>query len=418
MLKDSLFITLIQLVGVILGFLSIYLVAGEMGPEVYSLVGIYGVVSGVVLTFSHLGVETTMMREALYWIENGDEEKVREYTTQSILSRFIGFVILLPFVAAYLLFLYVWKYNSIYGLILVSFYFGACANALIDSMSLIVRSKGDFVFSQFARTINNSVSKFIAIFLYLKFGSEIYLYFYCLIPVPLLFIFYFKLRGFFSLKYLDFKGTFKKIKESKNLWLKSYVDYFSANADSLLVSIIFPSSIMGIYTLYKNLESVAKVFIEGFFDVLTQKMVQFKGNLMRLAAMERKINIVRWTAILFIIVGACVFLSNPAYFVNLCNLAKYDSADLVISTIFIISVLYLIGKNEINLISLMGTSRLILFYGIAIAIVTLLSYVCIVFMPSVSGLMLQRVLIYFMTSAIAIYIFRKNRDQFYSSINK
>ena len=84
MFKNSFLIILIQITGIVLGFISIYFVAGDMAPEVYSLVGVFTIVSGVVLVFSNFGVETTMLREALYWKGIGDNEKVIEYTTQAI----------------------------------------------------------------------------------------------------------------------------------------------------------------------------------------------------------------------------------------------------------------------------------------------------------------------------------------------
>lgn len=74
MFKKSFIIVLIQILGAAAGFLSLYFVAGDMEPEVYSLVGVYGVLSGITLTFTDLGIETTMMREALYWIQKGEKE--------------------------------------------------------------------------------------------------------------------------------------------------------------------------------------------------------------------------------------------------------------------------------------------------------------------------------------------------------
>ncbi len=418
MLKQSFIIILIQVVGVVLGFLSIYLVAGDMGPEIYSLVGIYTVVSGIVLSFSHLGVETTMLREAMYWKEQGDIEMIKEYTMQSILSRFIGFVTFSPFILGYLLFLCYNKYEGGYLLLLISFYVGSCASALNDSMSLIIRSQGDYVFSQFARTLNSTITKFLAIFLYIKFGAIPYLYFYALVPLPLMIIFVIKLKKYFNFDYLRIRGTFKKIKDSKNLWLKSYLDYFSASADNLLVSILFPPAIMGIYSLYKNLEQIGKSFIEGFFDVLTQKFVQFKGNMEKLVTLEHKVNIVRWFVIGLIAVGLAVFSLKSQYFINMVNLQKYEHADLVIYCVMIVSIIYLVGKNEINIVSLFATSKAIFNLGIFVFAATLLSFVIIVISPTLYGVFLQRIFIFTMTTASAMLFFYRNRTSFYTKINK
>lgn len=418
MFKQSIYIVLIQIIGIILGLLSIYLVAGDMGPEIYSLVGVYSVVSSIVLAFSHLGVETTMMREALFWKEQGEVNCIKEYTMQSLLSRFMGFVFLSPFIVGYLLFLCFYKYNGSYLLLLLSFYFGSCASALNDSMSLIIRSQGDYVFSQFARTLNSTITKFLAIFLYIKFGAMPYLYFYALVPFPLMLIFIVRLNNNIDFEYLKINGTLIKIKESKNLWLKSYLDYFSVSADNLLVSILFPPTIMGVYSLYKNLEQIAKSFIEGFFDVLTQKFVQFKGNMRKLVELERRVNFVRWFVIGIILIGVVAFSINSTFFIELANLRKYQNVDMVLYCVMIVSIIYLVGKNEINIVSLFATSRTIFNLGVFVFIMTLLSFLVVVAVPTLLGVLLQRIIIYTITSASAMMLFYRNRESLYTNIYK
>ena len=389
-----------------------------MGPEIYSLVGVYSVVSSIVLAFSHLGVETTMMREALFWKEQGEVNCIKEYTMQSLLSRFMGFVFLSPFIVGYLLFLCFYKYNGSYLLLLLSFYFGSCASALNDSMSLIIRSQGDYVFSQFARTLNSTITKFLAIFLYIKFGAMPYLYFYALVPFPLMLIFIVRLNNNIDFEYLKINGTLIKIKESKNLWLKSYLDYFSVSADNLLVSILFPPTIMGVYSLYKNLEQIAKSFIEGFFDVLTQKFVQFKGNMRKLVELERRVNFVRWFVIGIILIGVVAFSINSTFFIELANLRKYQNVDMVLYCVMIVSIIYLVGKNEINIVSLFATSRTIFNLGVFVFIMTLLSFLVVVAVPTLLGVLLQRIIIYTITSASAMMLFYRNRESLYTNIYK
>lgn len=418
MFKQSFGIILIQIVGIILGFLSIYLVAGDMGPETYSLVGVYGVVSGIVLSFSHLGIETTMGREALYWKEGGEFEKIKEYTTQSIISRFIGFALLSPILIIYLLFVCHSKYDGNYLLLLLSFYIGSCAGALNNSMSLIIMAQGGYVFSQFARTLNSTVTKFLAIFVYMKFGAMPYLYFYVLIPLPLMIIFVAKIRKDMCLRYVNLPTTIRKIKDSKNLWLKSYLDYFSASADNLLISILFPPSIMGIYSLYKNLEQMAKGFIEGFFDVLIQKFVQFKGNLEKLLSLEKKVNIARWGVIALVAGCMGIFSLDTTGFIHMLNLQKYENVDIVLYCVMIVSIIYLIGKNEISIVALFAESRTILILGVFVFFATLLSFTIVVGMPTLYGVLLQRIVIFSITSVSAIIVFQRNRISFFTNINK
>ena len=407
---------MIQVLGIIMGFLSIYLVAGDMGPATYSLVGVYGVVFGIILPFSHLGIETTMMREALYWEEKGDVEKLKEYTTQAILSRLIGFVFLLPIVVAYLLFMYFTKYNCQHLWVLLSFYIGACGSALNDSLSLIVRSQGNYVFSQAAKTFNNAAVKVIAILIYLKFGATPYLLMFSILPWPLFMVFFFKLRKYIDFRYINFIGTFRKIKDARYLWLKTYVDFFSKNADNLLVSIIFPSSILGLYALYKNLEGIAVNFIEGFFDVIIQKMVKFKGDVKKLMKMEKKDNIIRWGVIILVVIFTLIFSLDTTFFVNIANLSKYDGVVYSIYTVALVAILYLVGKNEINIVALMGPSKTLLKLGILLFFVSVLSYISVIIWQSIFGVYIQRAFLYLTTSLFSIYLLHKNRLKYYSNI--
>ena len=226
MFKKSFIIVLIQILGAAAGFLSLYFVAGDMEPEVYSLVGVYGVLSGITLTFTDLGIETTMMREALYWIQKGEKEKVAEYSTQAIVSRMLGLLLVMPFLAVYLRYINVSKYNREYGWLLLIFLIGSAASSLNDAMSLMVRAQGGYVFSQLIKTINNYFLKFFGIILYFWSGAEIYLVFYGLSSLPLLLIFAIRLRKNFNIKYIKLKETIGKIYTARYLWLYIFSQLF------------------------------------------------------------------------------------------------------------------------------------------------------------------------------------------------
>ena len=397
---------------------SVYFVAGDMGPEIYSLRGVQGITAGIILAFSHLGVETTMMREALYWMKQGDNEKVKEYATQSILSRFIGFIILVPIVAGYLIYLSMTKYDGGYLWLFGLYLAGSCISALNNSMALIVRSEGGYVFSQFVTTLNADVFSGLAILVYLEWGANVYLVFYALSSIPVLFIFSTRIRKLFSFKYLKIGPTLKKIKDSKYLWLRSYLDYFKTNADSLLISILFPPAIMGIYSVYKLLENMARSFIEGFFDVLAQRVVQFKGQCERLIQEEKKYNYVRWAVIGLVVIVGLVFSINPQFFIQLVNLSKYAYMDLIVYTVLLGCFIWLIGKYEGNMIALFASSKTTFNLGIVYFVLTVISYVWLFVIHSIEGALLQRITIWVAGTIINIILFKKNRLQYYTHINK
>lgn len=418
MLKNSFLIVLIQATGIIFAMLSVYFVAGDMGPEVYSLRGIQGIVAGIMLAFSQLGVETTMMREALYWMEQGNHEKVKEYATQSILSRLIGFVVLVPILAFYLGYLSFSKYDGGYLWLFGLYLIGSCISSLNNSMALIVRSQGGYVFSQLVTTLNSDIFSGLAILVYLKWGADVYLVFFALSSVPVLFIFLLRLKQIFSFKYFRIRPTLKKIKESKYLWMRTYLDYFKTNADSLLVSLLFSPAIMGIYAVYKLLENMARSFVEGFFDVLAQRVVKFKGQCEQLIKEERKFNIVRWAVIGLVVIAGVVFSINPNFYIQLVNLTQYDYMELIVYTVLTGCVIWLIGKYEGMMIALFATSKANFKLGIIIFWLTIISYFWLFFIHTIEGALLQRVTIWVLTTAISIVLFRKNRMQYYTHIYK
>lgn len=418
MLRKSIIVVIIQIIGVLFSFATLYFVAGDMDPAVYSLVGTYAVILSVVNTFSHLGVETIMMREALYWMGQGENEKVQEYATQSVCSRIFGFGFLFPFLFGYILFLNVTKYNGESLSLLLMFISGSLASSLNDALSLIIRSRGGYVFSQMTRTINFSIIKCIGLILYFIYGAKVYLYFYSLSPIPLLLLLLFYTRNLLSFKYIQFKPMIMKIKESKFLWLRQDLEFFKNYADSLLVSIIFPSFIMGSYSIYKQLEGIAKDFIEGFFDVLSQNMVKYKGQYQILCKEERKFNIIRVAVASLILICVGVFSLYSNEIISLCHMTKYQSVDIMVYCMSFVSLLYLLGKYEINAIAFFGSSKMNFQISVILFIVAIMTFVFVIYIPSIEGALLQRIVIYASASIVSILFYRKHRRIFFENILK
>jgi len=416
MFKKSFLIILIQLAGSLLGVLSIYFIAGDMAPEVYSLVGVYNIVAALILTFSDLGLEHVMMREALYWIQHGDWDKVKEYASQAFLARGIGFLVLSPFLVAYLMFLNFTKYDGQYTVLMFVFLIGAAVHALNDSMSLIVRSQGGYVFSRLVSTINSYFIKFVGIPLYFAFGSNVYLYFYSLSSLLLFFVYLIKLRGVISFKRIHLRPTLRKIYDARYLWLQTDLDYVKNNADSLLVSALFPTSVMGSYTIFKSLENMAKSFIDGFFNVLSQNTVKYKGNEKALQSQEKKYKMACYAAIGVLCAGTALYLTNPSFWVNLVNLSKYTYIGEMVLCVALIAIIQVLGKYEVNALAFFASSRFNFVLGLAMSAATLASFLWVVALPTINGVLAQRLTAYAITSFVSIAVFRRHRHELYTEI--
>lgn len=416
MYKKSVLIVIIQLIGSFLGLLNIYFIAGNMKPEIYSLVGVFSILSTITMTFTDFGLETTLMREALYWQNTSESEKIRVYVTQAILSRILGFLILLPFLSVYIVYINFTKYSGKHLWLLALFLLGAESCSVNNALALIVKSQGGYVFSQTANVLNNYFIKFLGIAIYFWKGSYPYLIFYALSSIPLLMIYIVKLRSVICFKYVDIYATIKKVYKAKYLWLRTDLDYLKMNADSILVSTLFPPAVLGSYTIFKSLEQLSKNFIEGFFDILSQHMVKDKGNPEKLKAAEKSIKHIRNIIILLIFLGSALFMTNSQKWIRLIHLTKYDYMNTMIITVAIISVLHLWGKYEMNTVAFFASSKMNLKMAMVTFLLTCMSFIWVVLFSNIYGVLLQKITAYLVTSIIALAFFMKNREAMYNKI--
>jgi len=416
--KKSIVVVIIQILGVLLGLLSLYFIAGDMAPEVYSLVGVYTTVSAVALSFTGFGVETTIVREALLWREQGREEKVREYVTQAIVLKTITFAVICPLVVFYLMFLNATKYGGQYTLLMFAFVVGAYIHDLNNSMSQIVRAQGGYIFSTFASTLNNYLVKAVGIPLYYVAGAKVYLFFYALSSIPLAVVYIIKIYHLIDPKCIQLKSMLHKVYDARYFCLKGYMEYGKANLDSLLVNALFPASIMGSYTIFKQLEQIAKTIIEGFFDVLTQQTVQCKGKQKELEKYEVSIKKARNIIFITIVFGIFVFLNAPEFFVRIVRLSEYEYIEKMIVCIAIISLIHVAGKYEINAIGFFASSKLNLKKEAIVFVATIASFVWLVIAPNLQGMLWQRITVYLMQSAMSIYLFKKYRTVLYTTVQQ
>lgn len=389
-----------------------------MEPEVYAIIGVYQIVCGISVVFSGWGLESILCREALYWKEKSLNERVKEYATQALLTRLVSGIIVIPTMAAYLAFINKSKYNGEYTLLFVCLAVGAVANFMIDSMRNMVRAEGGYVFVQLMSTLNATILKFFGIVLYFYFGATCYLYFYVLSSLPIFFCFLMKCKNNISLKYLHIKPMFRKVYEARYLWMKGELEYVRSNVDGLLVSLLFPSSIMGTYTIYKSLEEIMKGFIEGFFDVLSQSTVQYKGNFSVLLIQEKKIKMARNACITAILAGISIYGLRMRWWVSLLNLSNYDGIEWFVLCVAVGGILYLCGKYEINAIAFLAETKDSFVMAVINAVIAIASYIMVLAAPNSATIISQRLLNYLSASVIAIIYFTRKREKIYMGINQ
>lgn len=413
MLKNSFKVVLIQLINIVLSFLSINIVAGNMSPTTYSLVGLYSVIVGFTNTFSQFGLETVMTRKALYWKEKGETYYIKEYFTQSLFLRIILNLLFSPFILIYLFYLSNLKYEGEFLGLMFFFMFSSLFRGILTSLQISIRSQGGYVFSQIIDLVSNTGFKIISLIAFVFGGDLLYLYIWSFMPIATAVYLLILERKNIDLSYISLKSLLVKIKSCKYLWLKSFLDYGKSYGDNLIVSIFFSAEFFGSYSLFKSIEQICKSMIEGFFDTLTQEMVRLKRQKISLIKYERKIRNVKNICIIFIVLCTLIYWKFSNAIISMIGISHYPYINMLVLTAAICSIFYVMGKIEINMIALFEYPSLNLTAAIIMFLFTFLSYIPVIYFNQVIILLLQRDSIYLFNSVINMIIFKMKKSRLY-----
>lgn len=357
-MKQSIGLILLQLIGVILSFVSIYLIAGTLPPEIYAITGVYTIISGLIVVFSNTGIETHGFRELLAWKESGHHESIKQLVTQSIVYRTIFASI--AFIPLIFYLLYISKYKF-HGEHLVLFYimgFVSISRATNDSIELIHRAFNNYLLPTLSKYIVEVFGKIFAILIFLKFGFLSYIIFVIFLPIlvmaPLLYL---------IKDWIDFKGVFQKknaikiLKESRTFQVSSYISYIYNYLDQLLVSLFLSVDVLASFSIAKSFLSIGKTFIENIFDPLVQKLVIYKNNFEKLSIEIKKVFKIRSLLVLISIIIFPFFLIYNDTIIKFLNLQKYIFINRYMIFIYLSQIAYLCVKVESNYISLFTSKQ-------------------------------------------------------------
>jgi len=352
-MKQSISLIILQITGVVLGLFSVSYIAGSLPPEIYALVGIYTVVSSIISVFSNTGLETHAIRNVLLWEAAQNHEAIKLIVTQSLVYR--G---LLAFILQFPMLVYAWyishtNFNGQYFGLFLLMSVMSIFNALNDSAALLLKSFNLYLASASTSYAVNVFGRFVALFLFFKFGFLIYINFILLLPllvtVPIL---------FFLRKWISFEGVFLKsnikgaIKNSKSFAFSAYISYLFNHLDQLLVSIFLSPEILGSFTVAKGLLQIGKTFIENLFDPLTQGLVKFSGDSTEI--MIRLSNIFKFKNI--VLVASIVSFPILIFFLHdlleFSNLTSYRYLFCFTVFIFLSQILHIALKIKTNFIFL------------------------------------------------------------------
>lgn len=352
-MKQSFALVILQFFGITLGLISVFFVAGTLSAEVYAVVGIYNIISVFIVVFSNTGIETYGIRNILAWQETGENNKIKQIVTQAILYRTIlACVIVLPMVG-YAIYVSEKKFDGQYLELFIFMGLFSITKAVNDSTLLLLRAFNKYFAAALATYSVNVFGKLLALFLFIKFGFNSYIYTIILLPfivtIPVLFM----LRKWISLKgVFQRDNLFKVFKRSKTFALSGYISYAFNFLDQLLVSIFMSAEVLGAFSVAKSIYAIAKTFIENIFDPMIQNLVRYKNDIKLIDLKLNKIFKIR-NILLFI---SLIFLPLVIIYIDagimILGLERYPFLNYFVVLIYISQIASLILKVKYNYISL------------------------------------------------------------------
>lgn len=408
-MKQSIGLILLQLIGVLLGFVSIFLIAGNLPPELYAITGVYTIISSLIVVFSNTGIETLGFRELLAWKEMGQNEKVRQLVTQSIVYRTIfGAFVFIPLIA-YLLYISKYKFHGEHFVLFFTMGIFSISKATIDSIELIHKAFNNYILPTFSKYVVEVLGKIISILIFLKFGFLPYITFVMFLPfvvmIPLLYL---------IKEWIDFRGVFDRrkaiivLKESRTFQISSYISYVYNHLDQLLVSLFLSVDVLASFSISKGFLGIGKTLIENIFDPLVQKLVKYKHEVTKFSFELKKVFKIRFILMIISILFFPFYLIYGEYILQILKLQKYVYISKYLLFIYVSQVAYLCIKVEINYISLFSSKKNYLKQTIYSAFI---SIICLMFIMllNVKYLFLNVLISNLILILIILKIYRKSK---------
>jgi O-antigen/teichoic acid export membrane protein len=357
-MKQSIGLVILQVIGIVLGLVSVFWVAGSLPPEEYAVVGIYNIISTLILVFSNTGFETYAIRNILSWKEEGKTDSIKLIVTQAItFLTLVASFIFLP-VIGYAIYISSYKFEGQYLGLFVLMGFLSISNATNNATVLLLKAFNKYLAAALVTYSVNVFGKLFALLLFIKYGFDAYINTIMWLPLIITLPVIYMLR-----KNICFKGVFSKINikkgvsESKFFAVSSYLSYVFNFMDQLLVSIFLSAEILGSFTVAKSILAMSKTFLENIFDPLIQNLVRFKQNIdemkSKLSGIFKIKNILLIVSIIFIPI--VFFFTDEILF--LLHLDHYIDLNYYIFFIYIAQVFLIAAKVKYNFICLFFSQR-------------------------------------------------------------
>ena len=199
-MKQSIGLIILQIISIVLGFVSVFWVAGSLDAQEYAIVGVYNIIISLLITFSNTGIETYAIRNVLTWKEEGRLDKIKLVVTQAITYRTILACFLFLPLSIYAVYISNNKYDGQHLELFILMILLSIPNATNDSIVLILKAFNKYLSAAIFNSIVNVFGRIIALFFFVRYGFTVYIYTLVLLPLIVAPPFLLKLREYISFK--------------------------------------------------------------------------------------------------------------------------------------------------------------------------------------------------------------------------
>lgn len=371
-MKQSAVLVFIQVLGLAVSFFSTFYVAANIPAELYAVVGVKVVIDGFVVLFSNTGFDTYAIRNVLSWKEKNEEYKIKVIVTESLTLRLlVGFLLLIP------AFLYVFymsntKFNGDYIILFLSMSLISIIVAAKDSISLLLKSFNRYISASLVSKSVNVFGNFAALFIFIKFGFDAYIWTVVLLPIVVFIIVVILIYEYLDFSTLAYESIKSKLHHTWRLALSSYIMYPYKHLDQFLVSVFLPNDSLGSYTLAKKLLSAGNGFVKNIFDPINQKLVAYKDKPEIFRRRFKRNEKIKYIFLLGYVLLSMLIYVNIEFLLNLLSITHYPNISVYILTILIGVFTFSLYRNQDIIVKLVYHERHYLYINIIISLTALI----------------------------------------------
>ena len=287
MVRQSLYITSLQILNLLVSVFIMIYIASRVDPKDYSVFILYQVTTTFIAALSFIGYESHLIRNALSWCNNGSKLLISESVVRAVKGRLVLWLLMILPVMLYLESVIPASYRETDEYITEGFLIAGLFVSLLQCSALVLKSLNKYFFAIFISVTGMMVCKIISLLVYFYAGYKEFLWsniiLTCMLGIVALLVISDYLRAG-----LNFRFSLLDLRRHYQLALASHAQYITIYFDRIIVSLFVPAEVLSSYGIARQLQEAGKTVIEGFFDPITQRAVAYRGDAERISLIFSK----------------------------------------------------------------------------------------------------------------------------------